>query len=726
MCEVIAETPADDERRIGDYIMLGVIGRGSFAEVRLAWHVPTATEVAVKIVATKGHSYFKEVRCLKNLNHPNIVRLYEVITTEHRAYLFLEYLGGGELLRYLEERGPVCEKGAQALFRQLLSAVEYCHRKGIVHLDLKPDNILIDEDLNIKVSDFGFSEQYSEAKLTTFCGTVPYMAPEILKLQPYEGPKADVWSMGVILYRILTGELPFVGKSFEEQKRNIISGVFFVPSFLSPESKTLLGKLLTLEPSQRPALAQVMDDYWVNVGEEELRPYSEPPWGEVDPQVALIMDTLGHDLREVQDAVTRKTCDRIMATYIILASRKSARKGRTIRARPCPSSRSSGSVSSTQGIQGSGQTGRDPASATPSLESRVPSETSLLHSRMGTASSRLESRVPPAHSRLESRVPSPPCILDSRAPRPPSSLGCRGPAPRSSLEAGTPVFPTSMLSKLTSHMASMLARAVIPPASMRARATIHPAPEQGSGTSHPSSMQGRAPIDPARVRARATIWPASEQGRAPIDPARTGARATIQPASEQGRAPPIDPARVRARATIRPASKQGRPPIDPARTGARATIQPASEQGWATTHPARMSARATIHPAPEQGTRTSHTSSMRARATTYPGSMEARANTPPALLEPRVTTPPGGVESGAMGPQPRVDSNTTTPGPAPQHGTGGALAAQPEDGKSPSSSGHRQRRHRVGRSILNFFQKLICCVPFAKEEHWKRTKVKPA
>lgn len=158
-----------------------MIGKGSFAEVRVAWHVLTGTEVAVKAGDLKDFlDFLQEVHCLKNLNHPNIIRLFEVITTQDKAYLFMKHVSRGQLFDYLENCGPMTEKEAQALFHQLLSTVEYCHRKNIVHWDLKPENILLDGGLNVKFADFGFSKECRDEKLTTFCDTISYMAPEIL------------------------------------------------------------------------------------------------------------------------------------------------------------------------------------------------------------------------------------------------------------------------------------------------------------------------------------------------------------------------------------------------------------------------------------------------------------------------------------------------------------------------------------------------------------------
>lgn len=143
------------------------------------------------------------------------------------------------------------------------------------------ENILVDGERNIKLADFGFSMEFTDEKLSTFCGTVFYIAPDSLQLQAYEGPKVDVWSLGVILYNMVTGTLPFEGQNFWEVKRQILSGHFLVPDFLSLECAELLKKLMTLNASQRLSLEDILKDPWVNRGqEEELRPYCK-----LDPQV---------------------------------------------------------------------------------------------------------------------------------------------------------------------------------------------------------------------------------------------------------------------------------------------------------------------------------------------------------------------------------------------------------------------------------------------------------
>lgn len=177
-----------EEPHIGKYRLIKTIGKGNFAKVKLAKHVPTGREVAIKIIdktqlnPSSLQKLFREVRIMKVLDHPNIVKLFEVMETDRTLYLVIEYASGGEVFDYLVAHGRMKEKEARAKFRQIVSAVQYCHQKRIVHRDLKAENLLLDGDMNIKIADFGFSNEFVPGmKLDTFCGSPPYAAPELFQ-----------------------------------------------------------------------------------------------------------------------------------------------------------------------------------------------------------------------------------------------------------------------------------------------------------------------------------------------------------------------------------------------------------------------------------------------------------------------------------------------------------------------------------------------------------------
>ncbi|XP_060774192.1 serine/threonine-protein kinase MARK2 isoform X8 [Neoarius graeffei] len=317
----------DEHPHVGNYRLLKTIGKGNFAKVKLAKHVLTGKEVAVKIIdktqlnSSSLQKLFREVRIMKLLNHPNIVKLFEVIETEKTLYLVMEYASGGEVFDYLVAHGRMKEKEARAKFRQIVSAVQYCHQKCIVHRDLKAENLLLDADMNIKIADFGFSNEFTVGnKLDTFCGSPPYAAPELFQGKKYDGPEVDVWSLGVILYTLVSGSLPFDGQNLKELRERVLRGKYRIPFYMSTDCENLLKKFLILNPTKRGSLEQIMKDRWMNVGheEEELKPYIEPQPDYKDPKRTDIMLQMGYTQEEIQDSLVKQTYDEIMATYLLL------------------------------------------------------------------------------------------------------------------------------------------------------------------------------------------------------------------------------------------------------------------------------------------------------------------------------------------------------------------------------------------------------------------------
>ncbi|XP_070991554.1 serine/threonine-protein kinase MARK2-like isoform X9 [Oncorhynchus clarkii lewisi] len=338
-CRNSVPTTADEQPHIGNYRLLKTIGKGNFAKVKLARHVLTGKEVAVKIIdktqlnSSSLQKLFREVRIMKLLNHPNIVKLFEVIETEKTLYLIMEYASGGEVFDYLVAHGRMKEKEARAKFRQIVSAVQYCHQKCIVHRDLKAENLLLDADMNIKIADFGFSNEFTMGnKLDTFCGSPPYAAPELFQGKKYDGPEVDVWSLGVILYTLVSGSLPFDGQNLKELRERVLRGKYRIPFYMSTDCENLLKKFLILNPTKRGSLEQIMKDRWMNVGheEEELKPFIEPQPDYKDPKRTGqnpdraggwkrdIMLQMGYSAEEIQDSLVNQKYNEVMATYLLL------------------------------------------------------------------------------------------------------------------------------------------------------------------------------------------------------------------------------------------------------------------------------------------------------------------------------------------------------------------------------------------------------------------------
>ncbi|XP_028995011.1 MAP/microtubule affinity-regulating kinase 3a isoform X16 [Betta splendens] len=365
---------SSEEAHVGNYRLLKTIGKGNFAKVKLARHILTGREVAIKIIdktqlnPNSLQKLFREVRIMKILNHPNIVKLFEVIETERTLYLVMEYASGGEVFDYLVAHGRMKEKEARAKFRQIVSAVQYCHQKHIVHRDLKAENLLLDADMNIKIADFGFSNEFTLGnKLDTFCGSPPYAAPELFQGKKYDGPEVDVWSLGVILYTLVSGSLPFDGQNLKELRERVLRGKYRIPFYMSTDCENLLKRFLVLNPAKRGTLEvredaenQIMKDRWINAGfeEDELKPYTEPELDITDQKRIDVMVGMGYNLDEIQESLAKMKYDEITATYLLLGRKaselepsESASSSNLSLAKPRPSSELNGQSPSHLKVQ---------------------------------------------------------------------------------------------------------------------------------------------------------------------------------------------------------------------------------------------------------------------------------------------------------------------------------------------------------------------------------------
>lgn len=198
---------------------------------------------------------------MKLIDHPNIMKLYDVWETSTSLYLILEYVQGGELFDYLCDQGRRPTAEALDYFQQIICAVDYCHRFNIAHRDLKLENILIDQDSNIKVADFGMAtwQDYSRGKLLkTSCGSPHYAAPEIISGRPYDGAMSDIWSCGIILYALLAAKLPFDDDDCPTLLRKISIGHFDMPDDISPQAQDLISRMLTIDVKRRITMPEIL------------------------------------------------------------------------------------------------------------------------------------------------------------------------------------------------------------------------------------------------------------------------------------------------------------------------------------------------------------------------------------------------------------------------------------------------------------------------------------
>ncbi|KND03562.1 CAMK/CAMKL/MARK protein kinase [Spizellomyces punctatus DAOM BR117] len=263
------------QNRIGNYDFIRTIGEGSFAKVKLAVHRLLGEKVAIKVIdkQTLPDSYsvahlHREAQIMRMLDHPNIVQLIEVMETKRELYLVLEYAPGGEVLDYIVAHGRLKESEAKKFVRQIVEALKYCHEGNVVHRDLKAENLLLNSSMQIKISDFGLSNIFDRSKqLTTCCGSPVYSAPELIEGKRYIGPEVDAWSLGVNLYAMVVGDLPFAAKELKKLYDKVLSGRYDIPSYVSADCQDLISKLLTLDPKERYTCAQVLQHSWMVASE---------------------------------------------------------------------------------------------------------------------------------------------------------------------------------------------------------------------------------------------------------------------------------------------------------------------------------------------------------------------------------------------------------------------------------------------------------------------------
>ncbi|XP_069817234.1 testis-specific serine/threonine-protein kinase 2 [Dendropsophus ebraccatus] len=262
------------------YRVGNLLGEGSYAKVKSAFSEHLKCHVAVKIIDRKKASpeFLKkflprEMDILSVMNHPSIIKTYEIFETPAgKIYIVMELGAHGDLLEYMKSKGPMQEDVAQKMFYQLATAVKYCHDLAIVHRDLKCENILLDKDLNLKLSDFGFAKRLSydgrEKNLSkTFCGSVAYSAPEVLEGIPYDAKVYDIWSLGVILFIMVSGSMPYddsnVKKMLRLQKQHYVDFPHF--KHLSSECKDIIYRMLQPDVNQRLTIDDILDHSWLNV-----------------------------------------------------------------------------------------------------------------------------------------------------------------------------------------------------------------------------------------------------------------------------------------------------------------------------------------------------------------------------------------------------------------------------------------------------------------------------
>ena len=263
-------------KQFAKYRYLKSIGTGSFSAVVLVQHTQTKEKFACKVVSrallvSEGifDRFEQEVRVLQSLKHPNIVQLIDIVFTEPLIFLIMEYCENGELFKHIVQYGALNDDELHRLFRQIATALNFVHVHNIAHRDLKPENILLDGQMNAKLADFGLCHATSpQALLKTPCGSPFYAPPEIINNVKYDGKRADIWSLGVVLFTMATGSLPWTETNQTKLFLQIQEADIHIPPNLSPPIHQMLNMMLCRDASKRPTCEEILKLPWV-AGDDE-------------------------------------------------------------------------------------------------------------------------------------------------------------------------------------------------------------------------------------------------------------------------------------------------------------------------------------------------------------------------------------------------------------------------------------------------------------------------
>ncbi|KAF9363995.1 hypothetical protein BGX34_002799 [Mortierella sp. NVP85] len=270
---------------VGPYLLVETLGKGSSGCVKLARHRKTNEQVAIKIIpkaslvnrAAVHRGIEREIAIMKLINHPHVIRLYDVYETDKELFLVMEYVSGGELFDFLVEKGRLAESDARRFFQQIIVGLAFCHKRKICHRDLKPENLLLDNQMNVKIADFGMASLQKNGRLLeTSCGSPHYASPEVVTGLKYDGSASDIWSCGVILYALLTGHLPFDDENIRQLLSKVKSGKFYMPTDVSKDAQDLISRMLTVNPRRRITMEGVMMHPWFNIDMVEDNTLGEP------------------------------------------------------------------------------------------------------------------------------------------------------------------------------------------------------------------------------------------------------------------------------------------------------------------------------------------------------------------------------------------------------------------------------------------------------------------
>eukprot|EP01041_Mallomonas_annulata_P001328 gene1328-2557_t len=329
---VNAANKQSDGKVIGQYRLGKTLGEGTFGKVRLAIHIPTGEKVAVKVLEKNRikdqadvRRVNREIKILKKANHSNIIQLYEVFDTNETIYLMMENADGGEMFDYIVSHRYVQERQACKFFHQLIDGVDTLHQAEITHRDLKPENLLLKSSPGgwiLKIVDFGLSNTHENGRLlSTACGSPCYAAPEMIAGKQYEGPLADIWSTGVILFALVNGFLPFEDANTSILYRKILAGDYKPAKWISVEVKDLIRRILETEPKKRYTISDIRKHSWfTQIAEHEVpKEYSSLADNEqARTETMRALGEAGVNVQTVADGLASHACNANTAHFYLL------------------------------------------------------------------------------------------------------------------------------------------------------------------------------------------------------------------------------------------------------------------------------------------------------------------------------------------------------------------------------------------------------------------------